>query len=65
MELLHQNSLEDDVIVTSDGTAAVMSSQALKLKKKSKTFVTLAQHQWDMVYQHQLVHVLLLTIFKI
>ena len=38
MELLHQNSLEDDVIVTSDGTAAVMSSQALKLKKNQRLF---------------------------
>ncbi len=38
MELIHKHSLDENVIVTSDGTAAVMSSQALKLKKNQRLF---------------------------
>lgn len=38
MELIHEHSKESDAIVTSDGTAAVMSSQALKVKKNQRLF---------------------------
>ena len=38
MELIHKYSKDENVIVTSDGTAAVMSSQALKLKKTQRLF---------------------------
>lgn len=38
MELVHECSNNRDIIVTSDGSAAVMSSQSLKLKKGQRLF---------------------------
>ncbi len=38
MELIHKHSKLENVIVTSDGTAAVMSSQALKVRETQRLF---------------------------
>ena len=38
MSIIHEFSANNDTFVTSDGSAAVMSSQALKIKKKSRLF---------------------------
>jgi len=38
MELIYKHSKANNIIVTSDGTAAVMSSQALKIRKGQRLF---------------------------